>query len=131
MVIDTSALMAILFGEPDREIYAAAIERAPVRLISAVNALEAAIVVESRKGPSGGRELDLLLHRAKIDIVHFDSSMVEEARRTWRSVSKGKHPARLNFCDCCALALSRISGQALLFKGEDFGRANVHSALDS
>jgi ribonuclease VapC len=129
MVIDTSALMTILFGEPDRLKYAEALEKAPLRLISAVNALEAAMVVQSRKGPVGGRELDLLLHRAKIDIVHFDSAMAEEARRTWREFGKGNHPAGLNFCDCCALALTRISGQPLLFKGDDFVRANAPSAL--
>lgn len=130
MVLDTSALMAILFGESDGMIYASAIEKAPSRLLSAVNALEAAMVVESRKGPAGGRELDLFLHRAKVDIVHFDTSMAEAARGVWREFGKGNHPAGLNFCDCCALALSRISGHPLLFKGDGFTRANAKSALD-
>jgi len=129
MVIDTLALMAILFGEADRMIYASAIQKASSRLVSAVNALEASMVVESRNGPAGGRELDLLLHRAKVDIVHFDNSMAEEARRVWREFGKGNPRAGLNFCDCCALALSPISGQPLLFKGDEFTRANAHSAL--
>ena len=130
MVIDSSALIAILFKEPDCELHIAAIEKAPTRLRSAVNALEAAIVAEARKGPAAGRELDLLLHRAHIDVVPMDSVLVEEARRVWREFGKGNHPASLNFCDCCALALSRISGHPLLFKGEDFARANASSALN-
>ena len=129
MVIDTSALIAILFQEPDCELHIQAVEKAPTRLLSAVNALEAAIVAEARKGPAAGRELDLLLHRAHIDVVAMDSGLVEEARRVWREFGKGNHPAGLNFCDCCALALSRISGHPLLFKGEDFTRANATSAL--
>jgi ribonuclease VapC len=129
MVIDTSALVAILFGESDREQFIQALERSETKLLSAVNALEASLVVEARKGPSAGRELDLLLHRARVDIVPFDNSLAEEARRVWREYGKGNHPASLNFCDCCALALSRVSGQALLFKGEDFARANAVNAL--
>src|SRR5713101_5841877 len=107
MVIDTSAVIAILFGEPDRDLYIGALENSSPRLMSAVNALEAALVTEARKGPAGGRELDLLLHRARIDIVPMDASLVEESRRVWRKYGKGNHPAGLNFCDCCALALAR------------------------
>ena len=131
MVIDTSALIAILFGEADRDLYIEAIEKSGTKLLSAVNALEAALVAEARKGPAAGRELDLLLHRARIDIVPMDSAQVEESRRVWREYGKGNHPAGLNFCDCCALALSRISGYPLLFKGLDFVRANAIGALDS
>jgi len=129
MVIDTSALIAILLHEADRDLYINAIDKAKVRLISAVNVLEGAIVAEARKGPAAGREFDLLLHHARIDIVPMDSVMVEEARRVWRVFGKGNHPAGLNFCDCCALALARVSGHPLLFKGEDFVRAAVPSAL--
>jgi ribonuclease VapC len=129
MVIDTSALFAILFGEPDRDAYIEAIEKAKPRLLSAVTALEASMVAEARKGPAAGRELDLLLHRANIDIVPLDTSQIEVARRVWREYGKGNHPAGLNFCDCCALALARVAGYPLLFKGEDFVRANAVSAL--
>ena len=129
MVIDTSALMAILLCEADRDLYIDAIEKASVRVVSAVNALEAAIVVEARKGPAGGRELDLLLHRGRIDVIAMDTAQVEESQRVWREYGKGNHPAGLNFCDCCALALARITGYPLLFKGADFARANAGSAI--
>jgi ribonuclease VapC len=88
------------------------------------------MVAEARKGAAAGREFDLLLHRARIDIVPMDESMVEEARRVWREYGKGNHPAGLNFCDCCALALARVSGHPLLFKGDDFVRAKAVSALN-
>ena len=88
------------------------------------------MVAEARKGPATGRELDLLLHRARIDIVAMDSVQVEESRRIWREYAKGNHPAELNFRDCCALSLSRVSGYPLLFKGQDFVRANAVGALD-
>jgi ribonuclease VapC len=129
MVIDTSALIAILLAEADREFFLRALEQPGPRLLSAVNSLEAAIVIEARKGPPGGRELDLLLHRARIDVVPFDGEQSEEARRIWREYGKGNHPAGLSFCDCCALALSRISGQHLLFNGDDFGLAGVPLAV--
>lgn len=129
MVIDTSAVIAILFQEADRDLYVEAIDGAGRRLMSAVNAFESAVVVEARKGPAGGRELDLLLHRAQIDVVPFDVGLMEEARRIWRAFGKGNHPAGLNFYDCCGLALARVSGERLLFKGDDFVRAGVESAL--
>ena len=130
MVIDTSAIIAILFHEEDRDLYIEAIQRASQKLMSAVNALEGAMVAEARKGAAAGREFDLLLHRARIDIVPMDDLMVEEARSVWREYGKGNHPAGLNFCDCCALALARVSGHPLLFKGADFVRAKALSALD-
>jgi ribonuclease VapC len=129
MVIDTSALIAILFAEPGRDRLLDALSGDPVRLISAVNALETAVVVEARKGEAGGREYDLLLHRAKIDVVPFTQEHAEEARIAWRAYGKGNHPASLNFCDCCAYALAKISGEPLLFKGADFQKTDVVSAL--
>jgi ribonuclease VapC len=129
MVIDTSALMAILLGEPDREEFISALERPGPKLLSAASWLEAAMVVESKKGPAGGRELELLLHRAQVDVVPMDAVIAEEARRIWRKFGKGNHPARLNYCDCCALGLAVVSGQPLLFKGDDFQRAGVENAL--
>ena len=116
MVIDTSALLAILFAEPEAEPFAAAIERDPTRLISSASALETAIVVETRKGPSGGRELDLALHQARIDIVPFDAGQVEAAREVYRRFGRGRHPAGLNLGDCCAYALAVASGEPLLTK---------------
>jgi ribonuclease VapC len=129
MVIDTSAAVAILLEEPEGDQFIDAIASDPVRLMSAVNVLEAAIVMEARKGPSGGREFDLLLHKAQVAIIPLQAEHVEEARAGWRRFGKGNHPAGLNFCDCCAYALSQISGEALLFKGRDFERTNVAHAI--
>jgi ribonuclease VapC len=125
MVIDTSALIAILRQEPEADVFARAIREDPVRLLSAVNAVEAAIVIEARKGPSGGRDLDLLLHHAKVEIVSFSAEQFEAARRAWRQFGKGSHPAALNIGDCCAYALARVSGEKLLAKGEDFRRTDI------
>lgn len=131
MVIDTSALLAILRDEPRAGAIEAAIEADPVRLISAGSALEAGIVVEARYGDIGGRELDLLLHKARIDTVPFDGDQVELARRAYRRFGKGRHRARLNFGDCFAYALSISSREPLLFVGHHFAQTDVAPALDS
>lgn len=129
MVIDTSAAIAVLLGEAESDQYIDAIAADPIKLISAVNALETAMVIESRKGPMGGREFDLLLHKAQVVIVPLQADHVEEARAVWREFGKGNHPAGLNFCDCCAYALARVSGEPLLFKGKDFARTDILSAI--
>jgi len=129
MVIDTSALMAILLREPEREPFLSALEADPARLMSAVSLLEAAMVAESRKTPTGGREFDLFLYRSNITIVPFTPEQAEVARAAWRRYGKGNHPAALNFCDCCAYALSRTSGEPLLFKGDDFAKTDVRAAV--
>jgi ribonuclease VapC len=125
MVIDSSAVLAILFQEPEAELFASAISDDPMRLMSTVSLLEAAIVMEARKGPAGGRELDLLLHKARIEIVSFNSEQAEIARDAWLCFGKGRHSAALNIGDCCSYALSRSSGEPLLFKGTDFARTDV------
>lgn len=129
MILDTSAIAAILFGESERDLFIDAIEADPVRLISSVNALESAIVIEARKREQGGRELDLMFHKAKVSVVPFTAEHMEEARIAWRIYGKGNHPAGLNFCDCCAYALAKLSGDALLFKGNDFTQTDVASAI--
>ena len=125
MVIDTSALIAVLLGEPEAEAFAMAIANDPKRLISAFSALEVSIVIEAKKGEAGGRELDLLLHRSQIDIVAMDSEQAELARIAWRTFGKGRHPAGLNVGDCCSYALSKYSGEPLLFKGDDFSKTDL------
>src|SRR6202789_3027772 len=120
MVLDTSSIVAILCGEPECERFIQLISQDSKRLISAGTILELMIVIEARKGEVGGRELDLFLHRAKIDIVPFDSEQAELARTAWRHFGKSNHPAGLNFGDCFAYALSKTSGEPLLFKGHDF-----------
>jgi len=125
MVLDTSSILAILLGESEATIFAEAISNDSKRLLSAGTVLELMIVVEARKGEAGGRELDLLLHRAKIDIVPFDSEQAEMARQAWRRYGKSNHPAGLNFGDCFAYALAIISGEPLLFKGNNFSQTDV------
>jgi ribonuclease VapC len=129
MVIDSSAALAILLGEADEETFAEAIDADPRRIMSAVSVLETAIVVEARKGPAGGRELDLLLHRGRIDVVPFNAHQVELAGNAYRRYGKGHHPGALNFGDCCAYALAAASGEPLLFKGHDFPQTDIRSAL--
>lgn len=131
MVIDTSGLMAILFDEVDAPFFEEAIEADPVRLVSAGTLLEAAIVVEARYGPAGGRELDLLLHAAAVDVVPVDREQAELARQAWRRFGKGNHRSALNYGDCFAYALSKRSGEPLLAKGDDFPRTDVRLALSA
>ena len=129
MVIDTSALIAILLGEPEAGTLASAISKDPKRLIGAFTALETGIVIEAKKGEASSRELDLLLHRAAIEIVAMNSEQFEIARLAWRTYGKGRHPAGLNIGDCCSYALAKYSGEPLLFKGDDFLKTDLQSVL--
>jgi ribonuclease VapC len=129
VVLDTSVLIAILCDEPNAPVYEEAIELDPVRLLSTASFLEAAIVIEARYGPAGGRELDLLLHAAGVELVAVNREQAELARRAYREFGKGQHAAGLNYGDCFAYALSRASGEPLLFQGNDFSRTDVRQAL--
>jgi ribonuclease VapC len=131
MVIDSSAALAILLGEVEGDLFASAIEADPTRIMSAVSVLETSIVVEARKGPAAGRELDLLLHRGRIDVVPFNAHQLELAREAYRRYGKRYHRAALNFGDCCAYALAAASGEPLLFKGSDFIHTDVSSVFSS
>ena len=128
MVIDTSALAAILFDEPERTDFVSRIASDGRRLISAATLVEAGILVEARRGESAGRELDLLLHRAQVLTVAVDEEQARRALAAWRAFGKGRHPAALNYGDCFGYALAHISRQRLLFKGEDFARTDVARA---
>lgn len=86
-------------------------------------------MIEARKGPAGGRELDLLLHRARIQAVNLTEELAESARVAWRRWGKGNHPAGLNYWDCCAYALAQQLGEPLLFKGGDFRLTDVSVAV--
>jgi len=125
MVIDTSVVVAILFDEDGAENLEAAIDADPVRLMSVASVLETSIVVETRFGEIGGRELDLLLHRVPIDVTGVTVEQLEVARKAFRRFGKGRHPAGLNFGDCFTYALAKVSGEPLLFKGDDFGKTDV------
>jgi ribonuclease VapC len=125
MVLDTSAVLALLLDEPEAEAYRAAVEEDEVRLMSAATLLETAIVIEARKGEAGGRELDLLLHKAGIDVVAPDAEQVALARRAYRRFGRGHHAAALNYGDVFAYALAVTANEPLLFKGEDFAKTDV------
>ena len=123
MVIDTSAIMAVLKLEPEAAAFAKAMEGAERRLVSAGTLLEAGIVAESRS--QGGRELDGFLAAARIEVVAFDAEQAEIAREAFRRFGKGRHPADLDFGDCIAYALSQHAGEPLLYKGDDFSKTDV------
>ncbi|HEX6898770.1 MAG TPA: type II toxin-antitoxin system VapC family toxin [Thermoanaerobaculia bacterium] len=125
MVIDTSVLIAILLAEKDAEVLTQAIARDARRLVSAFSAFEAAAVIHGRKGSAGVRELDLLLHAFGVTVVSLDSDQALLARAAYESYGKGNHPAGLNLGDCCSYALSRSSGEPLLFKGDDFSETDL------
>jgi len=125
MIIDTSALLAIFLGEPERRRLLDAIIQAETRSISAANSLETGIVLEARRGESAGREFDLFLRQAKVDVLPVDAEQVEIARLAWRQYGKGRRPAALNFGDCFAYALAKISGEAVLAKGNNFAQTDI------
>lgn len=129
MVIDSSAIIAILLEEADRETYAAALAQPGRRLLSAVTLFETALVAEGRKSAAGKAWLDLLIADSKIDVIPFDSEHAKAAREAWRSFGKGRHPASLNFGDCCAYAVAKVTGEPLLFKGSDFAKTDIESYL--
>jgi ribonuclease VapC len=121
MVIDSSALVAIVFAEPEAAQFRVAVAKAIVRIISAASVLEAAMVVESRRGEKAGRELDQALIDGDIQIVPVTIEQVAVARTAFRQFGRGRHKAGLNFGDCFSYALSKVSGEPLLHKGNDFG----------
>ena len=125
MVIDSSAILALLFNEPEADDVEIAIDEDPIRLMSVASGLEAAIVVEARLGAAGGLEFDLLLHKARIELVAVTSEQMEVGRAAWRRFGRGRHAANLNFGDCFAYALAAVSGEPLLFKGDDFSKTDV------
>lgn|SRR6185437_74285 len=127
MVIDSSALIAVLLDEPLAPAIATAMAAASSRLLSAANLLEASIVIEGRWGAVGGRELDLLIYRTDIEVVDVDSGQVEIARAAWRQFGKGRHPAQLNYGDCFAYALAKSCRLPLLYVGTDFGLTDIEA----
>ncbi len=130
MVIDSSALAVILFGEPERRAFIEAIDAAGERLMSVANWLEIFIVIAARHGAEGDLALQRFVERAAIEIVPVDLEQGQLAREAWRLFGKGRHVAGLNFGDCFAYALSRQRGQSLLFKGDDFSRTDIRSATE-
>jgi ribonuclease VapC len=130
VIVDSSAVVAIVEDEPAAAACAQAIEGAAVRRISAANFLEAAIVVDSRRNPVASRRLDGLLAEAEFVVEPVTAEQARIAREAYRDFGKGSgHPAQLNFGDCFAYALARATGEPLLYVGDDFGHTDVRAAL--
>jgi len=127
MVIDTSALLAILQNEPERRAFNEAIEAAETRLLSAASFVESSMIIESRYGADGIRDLDLFIAKAQLELVTVDVEQAHIARQAFREFGKGRHPAGLNFGDCFSYALARSHAESLLYKGADFGRCDIES----
>ncbi len=128
MVLDTSALTAILFDEIDAEPLARAIDRARARRLSAANRVEVSLVVEGRKGDAGRADLERFLAEAQIEIVALTPEQAEIACEAFRRFGKGRHRAGHNLGDCFAYALAKAAGEPLLFKGADFARTDIAAA---
>lgn len=128
MVIDTSAVIAIVLNEREHEKFAEAIAGASTRLISAANLFEAALVMLNRSGAAGEALVDDFVRDADVKIVDVTARQIGLARAAFRDYGKGRHAASLNFGDCFAYALSKATGEPLLFKGDDFARTDVAAA---
>jgi len=128
MVIDTSAILAILFDEAERPAFTRAIAADPVRLLSAVSRVEAAMVVESRKGEGGRRALERLIDEAGIGVEPVTADQAKIACEAFLRFGKGRHAAGLNLGDVFAYALARDRGERLLFKGGDFAATDAEAA---
>lgn len=130
MVIDSSALVAILADEPEAEACAGAIRDAWRRRMSAVTFVETAVVIDSRRDPVASRRFDELIRQTAISIEPVDEAQAIVARAAYRDFGRGSgHPAQLNFGDCFAYALARTLGEPLLFKGNDFSKTDITPAL--
>jgi ribonuclease VapC len=129
MIVDTSALIAIAWDEPERARFEDAIEADPVRLISAASVLEGAIVMIRRSGRAAAAEavarFHELLDQLGLEIEPVSASQIAMAEAAYVNFGKGLHPAGLNFGDCFAYALAKETGEPILFKGDDFGRTDL------
>jgi len=132
LIIDTSALIAILRDEDDAPDMALAIERAQVRMISAANYLETAVVIDANHDPIASRRFDELVDTAELSVEPVTYDQARIAREAYRDFGKGSgHKASLNFGDCFAYALAKSTGEALLFKGNDFSHTDLEPALST
>jgi ribonuclease VapC len=128
VIVDTSAIIAILRSEREAAAMADALDRAEICRMSAVTYVEAAVVTDSNKNPVLSRRLDDLLRDAEIQVESVTAKQAEIARYAYRDFGKGRHKAGLNLGDCFAYALAKEIGEPLLFKGEDFGRTDIEVA---
>ena len=128
MIVDSSAILAILLSEPEARRIAQAIAASVRPRLPASCYLEVSITLLARHRDEGLRELDLLIAAAEMEIASFAESQAKLARDAFRHFGKGRHPAGLNFGDCFAYALAKATGEPLLFKGEDFAKTDIARA---
>ena len=128
MILDTSALVAVLYGEPEARDFVERIRAADVCRISVANHVELSMVVESQLGPDGARQADAFLRRAGVVVEPVTIEQGDLARQAFFDFGEGRHKAALNFGDCFAYALARATGKALLFKGDDFALTDIRRA---
>lgn len=126
MVIDTSALLAVLQREPERRIFIEAVESADLARMSVASFVETSIVIESRYGSEGLRDLDRFISRANIELIPVDTEQGQLARSAFSRFGKGRHHAGLNYGDCFSYAAATSLGEPLLCKGDDFIHTDVH-----
>ena len=131
MIVDASALLAILQAEPESRRFAEAIAAASRPTLSVVSFVEASMVLDARHGPAGTDRLDRLLRESGMELAPVDIEQAQIAREAFRDFGRGRHPARLNFGDCFSYALARQRGETLLFKGDDFTRTDIRPAVAS
>ena len=129
MIVDSSAVLAVLFGEADARRYADAIAGAETCRISAASFLEAGVIVDSQAGAGAGRQLDAFIKRAGLVIEPVTADQAELARQAYLDFGKGRHPPGLNYGDVFAYALAKAMGEPLLFKGSDFARTDIEAAI--
>ena len=129
MIVDTSALLAILFGENDAEIYARAMAEAELCRISAATFVEVSVVIEAQAGDSGSRQWDAFFRRAGLVIEPVSEEQAHAARQAYSDFGKGRKGAGLNFGDCFSYALAKVVGEPLLYKGGDFRKTDVLPAV--
>ena len=125
MIVDTSALLAVFFNEPEAEEFARAIAGAEASRMSVANLLEASIIADSQTDPRTGRQLDALVANFRLLIEPVTEEQVRLARQAYFDFGRGNHPAGLDFGDCFAYALAKATGEPLLFKGDDFKQTDI------
>jgi ribonuclease VapC len=131
VIIDSSAMLAIVLRECDGRRYLRAVLTAAHRRMSVSNWLEATMVVDRRGNAVAVDRLEDFMQGARVELMPVSVSQATIARRAWRTFGRGIHPARLNYGDCFAYALAKETGEALLFKGSDFSQTDVEPALTS
>jgi ribonuclease VapC len=128
MIVDSSAMLAMLLEEPEGHLVDVAIAKNAVCRMSSAGLLEVSMILLSRRGSDAIRDLDLLILRLRIEVAPFTESQARLARSAFERFGKGRHPAGLNFGDCMAYALAKETGEELLFLGTDFSKTDIVAA---